>query len=272
MRKPRMLHVFRNTPLGRETLLMSVYFSTKCRLKLSVYIPRHDQFLMYFDNAIATIELDSTFLRSPKTAHQHAEQILTGSRLDFSFLEPERFTTRQLPDLSTDFDYMCCPRSISDVSSRISLGHIGPAVRKIIQNARFPVLLPPAVAKRWTSIVCLFDGSPRSVQTLRCAASLVARSRSPLALFTHDPQRSRSDLERMVPGDLREVVRAGTWIFRTGGNLAEELYEIPHDALVVIGARGRGLAREILFGSRLEAVQSVLPNPLLVVGPRFGTR
>jgi hypothetical protein len=143
-------------------------------------------------------------------------------------------------------------------------------VRKIIQNARFPVLLPPTLARRWKAVVCFFGGSPNAVPALRCAAYLSTRSRSPLILFTHG-ERSRSSLERQIPDDgLREVVREATWILRGGRDFAEELYAVPHDALVVIGASGRGLAKELLFGSRLEVVQSVLPNPLLVVGPKVG--
>ncbi len=165
---------------------------------------------------------------------------------------------------------MCCPRSISDVSTRISLGHIGPAVRKIIHNARFPVLLPPAVARGWKPVVCFFGGSANAVRALRCAAFLAKRSRSPLVLFTHAPGKSRSELERRIPDDgLRGVVRDASWILCDRQDFAEGLYDVPHDALVVIGASGRGLAKELLFGSRLEVVQSVLPNQLLVVGPRF---
>jgi hypothetical protein len=270
MKKPEMLHIFRNTPLGRETLMMSAFFSKRCRLRLRVYIPRHDQFLMYFDESIATIELDRTFLHAPDTARAHAEEVLVSSRVDYDYIEPPRFTTQRLPDLPTDFDFMCCPRSISDVSTRISLGHIGPAVRKIIRNARFPVLLPSAVARGWKAVVCFFDGSPREVQALRCAADLADRSRSPLVLFTHAPGRSRSDLERRIPDDeLRRAVHDARWILCHLKSFEEGLYEVPHDALVVIGAGGRGLAKELLFGSRLEVVQSVLPNQLLVVGPRF---
>ncbi len=269
MRKPEMLHIFRNTPLGRETLLMSAYFSRRARLRLRVYIPRHDQFLMYFDRTIATVELDRAFLRSPDTARAHAEELLMSSRADYRFFEPQRFTTKQLPDLPTDVDFMCCPRSISDVSTRISLGHIGPAVRKIIRNAPFPVLLPPTVAKRWKAVVCFFGGSTNAVRVLRSSAYLAARARAPLVLFTHAEGRSRADLERRIPDDgLRQTVRDATWIFREGSDFTEELYEVPHDGLVVIGASGRGLAKELLFGSRLEAVQSVLPNQLLVVGQK----
>jgi nucleotide-binding universal stress UspA family protein len=263
-----MLHVFRNTPLGRETLMMSAYFAKRCGLTLRVYVPRHDQFLMYFENAIATVELDRAFFRSPGTTREYAEDILAVSGADYSFLDALRYTTRQLPDLPTDVDVMCCPRSISDLSTRIGPGHIGPAVRKIIRNAPFPVLLSPTVSKPWTSIVCFFGGSPNAVQALRCAADISGRSGCPLLLLTHAEGRQRSDLERQIPDDLQETVRAGMWIFQEGSDFTEELYLIPHDALAVIGASGHGLAKEVLFGSRLEIVQSVLPNQLLVVGPK----
>jgi hypothetical protein len=126
------------------------------------------------------------------------------------------------------------------------------------------------VARGWKPVVCFLGGSPHEVRALRCAAHLAERSRSPLVLFTHAPGRSRSDFEHQISDDgLRDVVRDARWILCDRKDFAEGLYEVPHDALVVIGASGRGLAKELLFGSRLEVVQSVLPNQLLVVGPKF---
>jgi nucleotide-binding universal stress UspA family protein len=39
------------------------------------------------------------------------------------------------------------------------------------------------------------------------------------------------------------------------------------DALVVAGAHGHGVAKDLLFGSKLELIQSELPNPMVIVGP-----
>ena len=46
------LHVFRNTPLGKETLRQAVDFVRKVNSKLHVYIPKFDRFLMYFKDDI----------------------------------------------------------------------------------------------------------------------------------------------------------------------------------------------------------------------------
>jgi nucleotide-binding universal stress UspA family protein len=35
----------------------------------------------------------------------------------------------------------------------------------------------------------------------------------------------------------------------------------------VVGAYGHGVVRELLFGSKLELIQSVLPNNMLIIGP-----
>ena len=57
------------------------------------------------------------------------------------------------------------------------------------------------------------------------------------------------------------------WRLYDNGTLEENLYAVPHDSLVVIGAAGHRLITELVFGSKLEAIQATLPNPLVVVGP-----
>ena len=37
--KNSLLHVFRNTPFGRETLLLSAYSCQKLQLSLDIYLP-----------------------------------------------------------------------------------------------------------------------------------------------------------------------------------------------------------------------------------------
>jgi len=45
-----LLHVFRNTPKGREVLMQSLYFCKLTGVSIVIYIPEHTKFLMYFDN------------------------------------------------------------------------------------------------------------------------------------------------------------------------------------------------------------------------------
>jgi nucleotide-binding universal stress UspA family protein len=45
------------------------------------------------------------------------------------------------------------------------------------------------------------------------------------------------------------------------------LYDVPHNSLIVIGAYGHGIIKDILFGSKMEQVQSAVTNNLLITGP-----
>ncbi len=268
--KKQLLHVFRNTPFGREVLMQSVYFCRKTNSLLRVYIPRYRQFLMYFQHEIATIELDKSFLRDPDTAREHAEQIIKAGGLKPSFLTPKRQTASTLPDIPVDFDYMTCPRSISDLSTRISLGHIGPKVRIIIRNAHFPVLIPTPVYKPWNSITVFFGGSHNARKALKVGAELARKSDLPLYLFTQAEGKSRQYYEKILADGGFEDMLAEQhfqWLFFDKGKFRINLYDVPHDSLAIVGAYGHGLIKEVLFGSTMEEIQTILPNNMIIVGP-----
>ena len=152
----KIFHVFRNNPQGRETLLQSLYFCKAVETSLVIYIPKHKNFSMYFDNDIVQIDLDKSYLSSPETAINHASELVKKMRVTAEFLEVENCSKSKVPDIKPNFDFMCCPRSISDQSSKIGLGHIGPKVRQILNSARFPVLLTSPGFKEWHSIAVFF--------------------------------------------------------------------------------------------------------------------
>ena len=52
-------HIFRNTPLGRETLFQSMYFAQTLQIPLRIYIAQTPRFLMYFDQAV--VQIDAPF-------------------------------------------------------------------------------------------------------------------------------------------------------------------------------------------------------------------
>ena len=115
----RLLHVFRNTPFGRETFLQSLYFCKTLGVVPHVYIPQSTQFLLYFDHDAVQVDLDGTYLTSPETASAHVETMASQSGAKCAWVVPKNFTASQLPDIPTNFNYMCCPRSISDLSAKI---------------------------------------------------------------------------------------------------------------------------------------------------------
>jgi nucleotide-binding universal stress UspA family protein len=57
------------------------------------------------------------------------------------------------------------------------------------------------------------------------------------------------------------------WHKISEGSFKEHLYRVPHDALLIVGAYGHGLIKDFLFGSKMETIQSWMPNNILLVGP-----
>ncbi len=273
--EPKLFHIWRNNPLGRETLLQSIYFCNRVGCSLSIYIPRHTKFLMYFDNDVVQVDLDPSYLADPGTAMSHALQLCEEGGLKPLFLEPKNFTASTLPDVPTHFDFMCCPRSISDLSSKIGLGYIGPRVRRIVQSGRFPVLITSPAYKPWSRIAVLFGGSTNALKALRLAMAVQRRSQLPLDIYTQmEKTYKKKDYEAFLGeaglgDDVDRSVRR--WQFFEGGEFAQNLYEIPHDALVVLGAYGHGLIRDFVFGSKMETIQSEISNNLLIAGPNCAT-
>ena len=267
-----LLHIFRNVPYGRETLMQSAYFCRILDVSLHVYFPVHDQFLMYFQNRIVTVPLDDTYLRDPGTARKHAGEIAEKEGVQIHVVEPKGFTASTLPELPVHFQFMTCPRVISDLHTKIGLGYIGPRVRQIVRNAPFPVLLPASLARGWKSVTSFFGGSEPSLRALHLASQLAKKTGFPLHVFTWSDGRSRKHYENALRegGGMKELEGVEwDWIFREDGDVRVSLYEVPWDSVLVAGAFGSGEVRKALFGSFVETVQTVLPNPLVLVGPLY---
>jgi len=268
----QLFHIFRNNPLGRETLLQSIYFCNKVGASPVVFIPKHTKFLMYFDNDVVQVDLDDTYLSSPDTSMQHATELLEQGGLSSRFLEPKHYTASTLPDIQTNFDFMACPRSISDLSTKIGLGYIGPKVRRIVNSARFPVLITCPVYKEWQSVAVFFGGSANAVNALKLGFRISRESGFPLDVFTYVGKRTRESYEQAIKdenleGEIDRFVNK--WHIFEKGNFEENLYEVPHNALVILGAYGHGLIKNFVFGSKMEKIQSTISNNLLIVGPNY---
>ena len=270
--EPQLFHIFRNNPLGRETLLQSIYFCKKVGASPVVYIPKFIKFLMYFENDVVQIDLDESYLSSPDTALQHATELLEQGGVSARFLEPKHYTASTFPDIQTNFDFMVCPRSISDLSTKIGLGYIGPKVRRIVNSARFPVLITSPVYKEWHSIAVFFGGSANAINALKLGFRISRESGLPLDVFTYVEKASRESYEQTIKAENldEEMDRfVNKWHIFESGSLEENLYDVPHDALVVLGAYGHGLIKNFVFGSKLETIQSIISNNLLIVGPNY---
>lgn len=267
----RLLHIFQNTPMGRETLLQAAYFTKKLRASLTIYIPRHIKFLMYFDNDVVQVDLDYSYLISPDTAHDHAVEIAREAGVEPSFIEPKHFTASALPDIPTDFDFMVCPRSISNLSSKLGLGYIGPKVQSIVNTANFPVLIASHVYKPWKNIVVFFGGSANASNALKLGFLIQNITNFPLKLFTYAETSFEAYQKEIADQGVEDELglKVEDWQFFESGNLTDYLYNVPHDALVILGAFNHGLIRDIMFGNKLEKIQASITNNLLIVGSRY---
>ncbi|MCB2147429.1 MAG: universal stress protein [Deltaproteobacteria bacterium] len=268
----KLLHIFRNTPLGRETLLQSIYFCQRMGVLPTVYIPEFTKFLMYFENEVVQVDLDPSYLNDPDTAVTHAEQLLQKAKIKPELFTPKNFTASTLPDIPTSFEFMCCPRSISDLSSKIGLGYIGPRVRRIIQAARFPVLITSPVYKPWKNIAVFFGGSANAINALRLGIRIAKVTGMHLDIYTQVGKNTPSEYraivqEKGLEKPLESIL--GQWTFFEKGRFEDNLYEVPHDALVVLGAYGHGIIKDIMFGSMMEKIQSTISNNLLIAGPKY---
>jgi hypothetical protein len=226
---------------------------------------------MYFENDVVQVDLDESYLTAPATAPSHAADLLNEAGFELKLFEPKNFTASTLPDAPTTFDFMCCPRSISDLSSKIGLGYIGPRVRRIVNSARFPVLITSAVFKPWNSITVFFGGSKNSLNALRLGLRLGRLSELPLDVFTQAERSPDVYREAVDQAGLTDEVQARVreWRFFEGAPLEENLYEVPHDALCIAGAFGHGIIKDLVFGSTVEKLHAVLTNNLLIVGPAY---
>lgn len=266
----RLLHVFRNTPLGRETLLQSIYFCQTLGVGLHIYVPETVQFLMYFDRDAVQVDLDASYLTNAQTAVANADSIAQAAGIKPIFLKPKNYTASQLPDIPTTFNYMTCPRSISDLSSKIGLGYIGPKVRRIVKASIFPVLITGAVFKPWKSLTVFYGGSNNANKSLKWGMHLAEASGFPLDIITFTENHPGSYFEdQLRSAGLMDKVQSQVRQWRKFGKgaMEEHLMDIPHDALLVLGAYGHGLIKDILFGSKMETIQTWMPNNMLLVGP-----
>lgn len=268
---PSLLHIFRNTPLGRETLMQSIYFCQALDIGLDVYVPDALSFMMYFEDEAVQVDLDQSYLASPEMASDRVQALTAEAGLQPRFLHPKHRTGRDLPDIPTHYQYMCCPRSVSDMSSRIGLGYIGPKVRRIIHSAPFQVLMTSPVFKAWKSVIVLFGGSPSACNALETGLRIAQRAGWPLDVFIQMEHEAFYYYEQIhaagLEKDLDRHVRHWHWFEE--GDFSSNLYTVPHDALVLAGAFGHGLIKQMVFGSKLETVQSTLTNNMLLSGPRF---
>ena len=102
--KDHLLHIFRNSPVGRENLMQSAYFcAQQVGMSLAVYIPTTTQFVLPFATHSLVIELDASYLQHPSTAQQHMIEALDGFNTRYSPFVPDEFGIPEIRVSSPSF-------------------------------------------------------------------------------------------------------------------------------------------------------------------------
>ena len=268
-----LFHVFRNTPLGREVLLQSIYFCTMLDLCLCIYVPESNRFLMQLDNDIIPVDLDQSYLTSPETAVSNSTELVERHQVKCEWINAERYAKSTFPCIRNTFDFMCCSRSIQNGSAKIRLGHIGSKVRRILSTAPFPLLISSPVYKPWHSITAFFEDWDTSGDVLQLGLRLSQTSGLPMDIFTSkEGNGDRPPKSGLQAIDVREDLAKlrCTWHQYDTQNFVENLYKVSHEALVVVKCSGKRGIRE--YSSTMEKIQSTIPNNLLIVGPKYRPR
>ena len=264
-----MFHIFRNTPIGRETLLQSLYFCKTIGATIKIYVPTSKQFIMNFDGKAVKIGLDESYLTSPSTAFLHVSQLVVQEDIESTFFKPTTRSFSSVPIIPANFDFMCCPRCISDLSPKI-----GSKVRRIIKLAPFPVLITSPGYKEQRSIAILYGGSGSDVNALNLGFRIAKDSGLPVSVFTHSEKGRDRKCKKAIKVENLEGQRGSyvnTWHKFKNGRLEENLYDVPHDALVILGAYGHRRITDLIFPGKIGKIQSTMTNSMLIVGPNYTT-
>lgn len=266
----RLFHIYRNTPLGREALLQSIHFCKTLDLSVGIYIPESKRFLMCCggENSTFPIDLDESYFISPESALPHAKELAKKKGAKPDWIISENNTAKSYPKIQGSFEFMCCPRCIKEPLSKLSVGYIDALVRKIINTAQFPVLIPSPVFRPWKRITVFFGGSPSALNALKLGLQICRVSGLPMDIFTQLESAGRKDIRNAI-GDVALKKKIDNvinkWHQFDSGNFISNMFNVSNDALVLLG--GFHSKKHRNFSSKMEKIQAVLPNNLLAVGP-----
>jgi hypothetical protein len=258
--------------MGRETLLQSIHFCKTLNICLRIYIPESNRFLMdcECDNSTLPIDLDKSFLVSPETALAHAKELTQNEEANPSWIIPHNEDERNYPKIQDSFEFMCCPRCIREPLSKLSIGYIDSSVRRIINAAHFPVLIPSLVYRPWKRIAVFYGGSANALNAVKLGLQISRVSELPMDIFTQIEDGENENIQNTIDSrslkmQIDEVINK--WYQFNSGDFISNLFAVSHDALVVLGGFHSKKRRN--FSSKMEKIQSVLPNSLLAVGPNY---
>ncbi len=260
-------HIFRNTPLGKETLRQAADFTKKIHSTLHVYIPEFDRFMIYFDRAPVEIKLDKTYLYSPETAFDNMQKVLEEMQVPVKMVHSKTKTGSNLPDINPDFDIISLPRVMAENRGGFLGTAIGRGVRSLIKASGAPAIIGPGRFAEWNRIWAFYGGSQHALKALKWAVVLAHRLNYQLVVNTVlENDRPESYYRQLLSENGLSEVDFTEWRFWPKQPFINVMNQIPRDALIIIGAYGHGAIRERLMGSKTEMIIHNNANLLMLIG------
>lgn len=267
-----LFHIYSNTPLGRESLFQAIHFCRTLNLSLTVYIPSSKWFFLGFGTEADAImvELDNSYLSSPETALNNASDLIYEKGLQTKWIVPEKDERRDEEKITVPFEFMCCMRCLKAPISKLSVGYIDTLVRKIVNIARFPVLITSVMYRPWTRLAIFYGGSDSSLCALKLGVHICRSSGLKMDIFTQNEGRDKQSIRETIDSlSFENAINrvCDNWIEFNSDDFISNMYNVPRDALVVLGGFRSQIGRN--YSSIMEKIQSTIPNNLLVIGPNY---
>jgi len=263
----KVFHVFRNTPTGRETFMQAIDFCKKAGAELHVYMPRHDRFMIYFEEDAVEVHLDQSYLLAIGTQKSNLEAILNEQHFVAKNVYSETKTGSTLPDIQSDFGVINLPKVMTEAKKGLRRSVIGPGVRRLVKASHAPALISPNRFVDWSGIHLFYGGSTFSEKALRWALQMAEVSKKPLYVTTVLEKHSETYHRQKLAKKNIPINKFNSWDWQKE-NLFEALYHVNRNHLIVMGAYGkRGLKKRLLGGTTEMALKNTA-NPLLLVGER----
>ncbi len=257
-------HVYRNTPLGRETLRQAADFARRTRGRLKLYVPEFERFLLYFPFQAVEIRLDRSYLFLPGSSERNRKAVLQKIGVRTETVTPTSQAASNLPNVQTDFDVLSLPRVM--VERPGTLPGVGTGVRHLVKASHTPALVAPGRFHDWRNVVVLFGGSAFSVTALRWGETVAKLAGVPLQLLTRvDGKTSPAAYEAALAAQGLAAAKY-RWDWFEDPAPEAVLDHIRRTALIVMGAYGHGRILARVFGSTTELVLRNTANLILLVG------
>lgn len=265
----QIFHVFRNTPLGKETLRQAADFVKQINGELNVYVPEHDRFMLYFEYNAVEISLNASYLYSIETAHANMNAVLDELGVAARLVHVKTKTGSTLPDIETTFDVISLPKVMTEPKGKLLSQSIGAGVRSLVNESPVPAIIGPGRFAEWNAVHTFFGGSTHSIRALKWAIKISSLAQVPLYVSSLcEGKNKQVQYENLLKKAAIPTDSFSEWKFWHEKSFIEMLNMVSRNSLIVMGAYGHHKIRSKLFGSKTELVLRNAANMLMLVGAR----